>query len=93
MRRRRGYPDVGFIRVVALESPVRGGFRGGTMKRGYIILWRGKRYERYTTDPDKGIYQIKKEFIEEHRIPKKHQWDVSIFLAEEDGETVAQVFA
>lgn len=30
MRRRRDYPDVGFIRV-ALESPVRGGFRGGTM--------------------------------------------------------------
>lgn len=56
---------------------------------GYIILWRGKKYEK-TVPAGTSIYSMKEQFCAEHRIPPKRRHDVTILLAEKDGEPVLQ---
>lgn len=51
---------------------------------GYIILWRGKKYEVRSTDTR---LNVKEEFCREHRIKKP--WEASVYLAEVDGKQVA----
>lgn len=59
------------------------------MKRyGFLILWRGKKYEYWTDDPAIGQYRVKEQFCEEHRIKPGKRWEVSVLLAEKDGQPV-----
>jgi hypothetical protein len=54
---------------------------------GYIIFWRGKKYEK-TVPASTGIYGAKMAFCDEQRIPPNQRHKVDIHLAEKNGQPI-----
>ena len=63
-------------------------------KYGYVILWRGKQYEKEITREEFhavgqcGTYRIREDFCDEHRIRPSKRHEVTVILAEKNGEPV-----
>lgn len=57
---------------------------------GFIAMWNNKRVE-ITQDSSLGIYHAKQEAIRMMKVPAKRQYEVSIWLAEKNGQPVTHI--